>query len=124
MSYSINEARSNCFDMNGFEIESGQGFKMIPKGKIFFGGFNIIDEENGSFTLKDQDFNESWKIEAKSLRSLKLKLNKVSLESENTNSQVLRYSFKKALVVSREKWNAEILKHDQAVQKQLEAVQI
>jgi len=123
MSFEIDEVRSSQYEgMTGFEIEKGQGFKLIPDGKIYYGGFNVIDEENGSFTLVDQDYKESWQIEAKTLRSMKLRLNKVSLESKNTSSQALRQQFKNCMVVTRNEWNAKIEKRDLKLKEQQEAI--
>ena len=120
LEYSIDEVRTSTYEgMTGYEIiRDSQNMQIKPNGKIFYGGFNVIDEENGSFTLIDQDYAEAWSIEAKSIRSLKLKLNKTNLESKNTHPIILRGEFKRAHVVSRSKWNEELAKRDQAIKDQ------
>lgn len=114
--YTIDNVRSSVYDgLTGFELLDNNSFTLKPNGKIFYGGFNIIDEENGFFTLLDQDYNESWTIEAKTIRSMKLKLNKIVLESKNSNANYLRNSFKNAFIVTRSKWNEKIKQRDEKI---------
>jgi hypothetical protein len=124
LDYSIDNVRSTSYDgMTGMQIEKemlNRGFILTPNGKIFYGGFNVIDEQNGKFTLIDQDYNDQWSIEAKSLRSLKLKLTKLPLEpkSSGLESRALSYNFKDCIVKTRLQWDAEISKRDQIVTEQ------
>lgn len=95
---------AGLFNMQGYElIDHGH---IMPLGKIFFGGVIMIDNENGSFTVIDQDKNQSVNIIASSPRSFIMKWHKMGGQRSSADR-----------IINRTRYSNEVIKRNEALNR-------